>query len=763
MWTYLVSNMGNENLTNITLTDDFGTANTLDDDFDPAPVLGIGGMYNIGDTDADNELDPGETWQFTSAPVISYQVVAGQYVNAATVTAVVEGTGQVISDRDANYHFGSTVGDIRIEKAINAVDPLNPTVAEDADFATGPVLPVGASVVWTYLVTNQTSTPLANVTVIDNNGTPGDASDDFAPKLIGGDLNGNSLLDPGEVWLYSSEDIAYSVVQGQYVNVASVSATTVDDVTVMGDDRNHHLGSVGLEIEKATNAADPWDPTTAEDADQAPGRGLPVGDALVWTYLVHNSGFTSIDNIAVIDDAGTPNDDLDDFAPLPVLDEDGFNEGDLNQDHVLDPGETWLYSSAGVFDDNKVVVGEYGNIATVTGNSNGTPLTDTDASHYVGVGPEISVEKAINAVDPLAPSPFEDADIGSGFVPILTIGSTPVWTYLVTNESLVPLANVTITDDAGTPDDDLDFFVPLPVLDEDGFNEGDLNQDNVLDPGETWLYTSEGASDWVVEAGIYANNVTVTGVVPSTGEEVSDNDSNTHEGADTRIRLEKAVNAVDPANPTVAEDSDDPSTPFVIQVGDAVVWTYQVINESGQPIILGDDPITDDAGTPGFIGDDFNPQPMLGTDGFNVGDRNGNGLLDRNEVWLYTSSGNYMAVEGLYLNVAQVEAEAQDGTILKDDDVNYHLGIDPKVRVEKAINAADPTNPTAEEDADQNAVLLGVGDEIVWTYLVTNDGVNGLVIDSITDDAGTRFDDSDDFTPRAVDDGFGFNIGYRPG
>jgi subtilisin-like proprotein convertase family protein len=761
-WTYLVSNMGNVTLTDVTLSDDFGTAANTGDDFTPVPILGTDGIHNIGDLDGDNELDPGETWRYTSDGVVAYQVVSGQYLNGATATAIVEGTAQPVVDRDPNHHFGSVGDDIRIEKAINAENPLAPTIAEDADTATGPVLPVGAPVVWTYLVTTIGTTPLSDIVVMDDNGTPGDSSDDFAPERIGGDLNGNSLLDPGEVWIYSSENVApYEVVQGQYRNVARVSGILVDGDAVMDDDLNHHFGSVGLKIEKATNAVDPLNPTTAEDADAGPGRGLPVGDALVWTYLVSNVGFTPIENVIVIDDGGTPGETSDDFMPVS-LETGGFNEGDLNQNGVLDPGETWRYTSSGAIDASSnavpdmVEVGPYRNVATVTGENSdtGALLVDTDPSHYVGVGPEISVEKAINAVNPLKPSEFEDADSGSGLVPLLPIDSAVLWTYLVSNESLVPLADIEILDDAGTPNDPADDFIPV-------LQSGDDNGNGVLDPGETWLYTSVGAIDYVVTEGPYTNNVYVNSTVPSTGEGVTDSDTNNHEGVNGGVRLEKAINAIDPARPTTAEDADDPDDPFVLAVGEVVVWTYQVINETGQALTLVDQPIVDDAGTPDDPLDDFMPLPILGSNGSNVGDRNGNGKLDRNEVWLYTSAGvfDYAATEGLYRNVAQVEAQGRQNQRFHDDDLNYHLGVEPAVRIEKAINAEDPTNPTAEEDADNDAVLLAVGDDVVWTYLVSNEDINGLVIDSIVDDAGTPFDFSDDFTPAAVGDGFGFNIG----
>ena len=63
------------------------------------------------------------------------------------------------------------------------------------------------------------------------------------------------------------------------------------------------------------------------------------------------------------------------------------------------------------------------------------------------------------------------------------------------------------------------------------------------------------------------------------------------------------------------------------------------------------------------------------------------------------------------------------------------------IRVEKAVNAANPLNPTAVEDADDpfNPRLMAVGTDVVWTYQVFNDSPDGSAITSVSlvDDGGT--------------------------
>ena len=103
----------------------------------------------------------------------------------------------------------------------------------------------------------------------------------------------------------------------------------------------------GLRLVKSTNAVNPANPTLAEDANTAPGLGLPVGTQVVWTYQVFNESNTALQITSLMDDAGTPQTPGDDFNPVPVL-AAGFNVGDTDTDNLLDTNEVWLYTSSGV-------------------------------------------------------------------------------------------------------------------------------------------------------------------------------------------------------------------------------------------------------------------------------------------------------------------------------------------------------------------------------------------------------------------------------
>ena len=103
------------------------------DDFTPAAVCV--GPYNVGDTDHDNLLDVGEIWHYTSVGTAGGGAKAQAGLHTNVVTAV--GTDSRLTARTHNrYRFGQLFwqdSTIRIEKAINAENPVNPTRYEDAD------------------------------------------------------------------------------------------------------------------------------------------------------------------------------------------------------------------------------------------------------------------------------------------------------------------------------------------------------------------------------------------------------------------------------------------------------------------------------------------------------------------------------------------------------------------------------------------------------------------------------------------------------
>jgi hypothetical protein len=106
-----------------------------------------------------------------------------------------------------------------------------------------------------------------------------------------------------------------------------------------------------IDIEKSTNG---------RDADAAPGPSITVGAPVTWQYVVRNTGTVDLTNVGVSDNRGVV-----------------VNCGGLT---TLTVGQSMTCSGTGV-----AVLGQYENIGTVTADSTIGPVTDSDASHYLGV------------------------------------------------------------------------------------------------------------------------------------------------------------------------------------------------------------------------------------------------------------------------------------------------------------------------------------------------------------------------------------------
>jgi hypothetical protein len=188
-------------------------------------------------------------------------------------------------------------------------------------------------------------------------------------------------------------------------------------------------------------------------------------------------------NVVVKDDNGTAGNTGDDFVATYV-------SGDTNNNFLLDLTETWTFTASGV-----AVAGQYENYGTATGTPPAGPpnVTGSNVDHYFGQAPSIAIVKKTNGTN-------NDSPPG----PTVTVGSTVTWTYTVTNTGNLPLANVGVTDDNGTPGSPGDDFTATYV-------SGDTNNNSLLDLNETWTFTASGPAI----AGQYENYGTAKGTAPS--------------------------------------------------------------------------------------------------------------------------------------------------------------------------------------------------------------------------------------------------------
>ncbi len=568
-WVYDVSLGASANVpvSGVTVTDDGG------------PLAGFTAEYVSGDTDNDDLLDPSETWRFESPA--SLTVTAGQYTNTATATGTpISPAGEdPLTATDPANHFGIDPG----------VDVVKTTNGLDANTTYGAFIATGAGVAWSYEVSNTGNVPLADVTVVDDQGVV------VSCGLADGDDDGDiDLLAVGGTVTCTGTGTA---IVGQYANTVTVTGQPADDQgnpiattddtplpTVTADDPSHYFGvNPSVELVKTTQTL---------DNDTITGPFVTVGDAVLWTYEVTNTGNTALLAVTVTDDR---------VAASAIDCGDGSNAVAL-----LLPGATVTCTATAT-----ATAGQYANTGSVSGQlafpttvpsdpsdpdtwptdpaaytpvtlTNGSepmaPVTDTNPDHYFGVVSAVSVVKSTNTVDADAP-----------FGPLVHVGGPVEWTYEVTNDGTVALEDVTLVDDQ---------ILASAIDCGDGSNVIAL-----LLPGATVTCTATGTAT----AGQYANIADVTGtpvfpdptVVDDPGFDPDDpstwptdpaayqpvtvtdttgsgtdlpaataTDPSHYYGATTGVTLVKFTNG---------QDANSEPGPYIV-VGSTVTWTFQVAN-----------------------------------------------------------------------------------------------------------------------------------------------------------------------------------------
>ena len=395
-WTYVVTNTGDIDLTDVTVTDDRVEASAIDCDATGSNIV-------------PGPLAPGAAFTCVADGIAT----EGQYENTGTVVGF-DPTRTAVTDDDPSHYFGIDPR-VDIEKFTNG---------QDADQPTGPNVAVGGDVRWTYVVTNTGNAPLTDVTVTDDVVDAGDIDcDGTGSNIVAGPL------DPDESFTCVATGAA---VLGQYANMGTVIATappttdvagrTVPGGVVTDEDPSHYFGiDPDVDIEKATNG---------QDADQPTGPTVAVGGEVRWTYVVTNNGTVPLTDLAVTDD-------MVDAADIDC----GGTGGNLIEG-PLAPGASFTCEAIG-----DAVAGQYANLGSVTAvgpaatDVDGEPVegrvvADDDPSHYFGVAPAVDIEKATNG---------DDADQPTG--PYVPVGGAVRWTYVITNIGNVPLTDVTVIDD----------------------------------------------------------------------------------------------------------------------------------------------------------------------------------------------------------------------------------------------------------------------------------------------------------------------------
>ena len=554
-----------------------------------------------------------------------------------------------------------------------------------------------------------------------------------SPRVSG--KSGNDGTPPDFMWVYSGNTLigyeaSFSLPEGTYSFEAHIQISK--DRTSSTGRRGNYLTLVidcpdipSIDIEKATNG---------EDADTETGPVVAVGSKITWTYVVKNTGNVPLANVVVTDDQG--------MTPIYV-------GGDTNNDGILDPDETWTYEATGT-----AVAGQNKKVGTAKGTYDGKEVVDTDPTHYLGS----------------SVSPCDQYNIT--FMGKTTVGNNTRFDYRVcaTNNAPRAISHWTVELEVSTSgsievtkavegdcDEGTEFNICIDGPRSDcatfGCNGGKYTFSNLpfgtyniseADPGEGWKYTIN--PERIILSGcnikvLGASHAYTIGLDPTTGVTGIKFDIDIEKGTcldfwfilegiwetgtvDAAIKAGTIICYYDINGPvcdskeyatvtntrdvspaisiekaTNGEDADSPTGP-VLDSGDEVTWTYVVTNTGNVP--LTDVYVTDDV-----IG------PVAGPIKLNVG-----------ESKTFTKTGT--ASVGQYSNTAKANGTYQEDEVEDSDPSHYVVDPGPSITIEKATNGEDADEPTGP--------VLNSGDEVTWTYVVTNTGNVPLSNVYVTDD-----------------------------
>ncbi|RYC51304.1 hypothetical protein DN53_13950 [Flagellimonas olearia] len=680
-YTFLVTNEGENGnpLHNITLTDDL--------------VGNIG--YTSGDN-GDNILQAGETWEYTGFYAITPEDLAAKKVeNTAHVSGEDPLLGLTVEDWSDFENVDEdrpTVTDI--SNCVPRIALLKTGVAKDGQGGEGGC----AYIDYTFSVTNLGADGLAvnNVVITDLN------LPIVVPALpnSGDDINPGQL-DPGEIWIYDPVEYQLTTedrIAGEVNNSALVTATMVGFPEITVEDTS--------DFENTTEDR----PTVTLLADCEPRialikTGMVNADcsAIDYTFTVTNESNTGevFENVVVTD--------LD--LPLVI----NGPVGDLNNDTLLDPDETWTYTATQPISPDDINFGCFHNQAQVTANVLGfvnlpvQDLSDDDSPDEDDVT-EVDLSGCQNPAVGLIKQ-AELLDINNDGCP-----ESVAYTFTLENTGDADLHEAVLNDDM------LNGEVPGPTP------ESDDGGDGILSVGEIWTYQAVyNIVQTDIDNGFVENTATVTlSNLCATAQAVdtSDDNSNTE---DDPTQIEIPADACTDGNASIGliktgiiQDVNQDNCP------ESILYTFTVTNNGD--VGLDTVELMDDA-LGGAI-----PGPVPGTD------ENEDGVLSPNETWTYEFLYELVQEDidaGSKENQATVSAEPLGLDIKITDDSDDDSLLENDITSTTVPNNACTTGSAslgltkmgALADVNQD----GCFESILYTFVVINNGEVDLDTVEITD------------------------------
>ncbi len=459
--------------------------------------------------------------------------------NEPTVQTLIEGQNlleniaiEFIDDSSASVtnnlivQINGTDSIITLDKGVQSDDAyLSTTIIDSGVTSTGSYIidsdnegndagrySAGDQILYTYTVTNTGDVSLFDVTLtddkigvlglsgltdIDEDGQTDDLAVSATATVIGTYTITQDDLDLG--FITNIADVSGSDLGGQTGGLGEFFTAT-DTVTV------NLIQNTGFTVNKVANLT----------GDANSDGSINVGDTITYTATIVNTGNVTLTNLTFedINDSGTPGNMADDITISGLTGITGLIDADTDmQTDDLAVGATATATYTYI-----IQAGQEGdtitNVATVDSDQTGEQTDDATVTVVTTATPSIDLEKLVS----INGGPNFDADdfATDTSYPVAQRGDTATYTITVENDGGTPIditnattsSGYTVMDDNKSPSDTSDDFYPDSVTDVSGFNIGDTNDDDILDPGETWTFRFEeiinapfsGLNDYVIIA-----------------------------------------------------------------------------------------------------------------------------------------------------------------------------------------------------------------------------------------------------------------------
>jgi LPXTG-site transpeptidase (sortase) family protein len=437
-------------------------------------------------------LAPGASMTCSASHVVTQaDVDAGSYVNTAT------------GDTDQTTPSTSTVTVTFAQTpSLTLTKTVNPTT----------VTAVGDVVTYTFSVQNTGTVTLADLTLSDS-------------LLSGLNCTAIASLAPNATQSFTCTGNTYTVTQvdldnngggdGDIDNTATATGTTPGGGTTSDTD------SAAVTLPAQNPSLTLTKTPTLDDTVVAPSGVVNVGDTIIYTFSVQNTGNVTITNIAVTDPL------------LPTL---------TCTIASLVPGTTAsCIASNNVYalTQADINAGLRANTATATGSDPGNnPVTDTDTQTTALASlPSLNVVKEVGTS---AGGPWNDTSVS------VTVGDTVYYRVRVANTGNVTLTGLTVDDG-----------MAACTLTRGADITGD--DDNDFEVGEEWAYTCSVTA----VLGTVDNTATA-----DTNETPADTDAASYTASSALV-----------ADPAISKAGN----PLQASVGETVTFTLTVTNAGNTP------------------------------------------------------------------------------------------------------------------------------------------------------------------------------------